>query len=133
MKRIPLYQGRDWLTYRWAVAEAYDALDRFHDLCISQEWLDTTGLEDIENAILPLLHDFVYDLATMMAMACADTLPATKYSCDLQHGWHNVEIQWWLKLLSKHITNLPEQSPPNFESITLVLVELKRLVGALDT
>lgn len=129
----PLFQGRNWFTYRWSIAEAFDALDRFHDLCLSQEWLETSGMEEIETTVLPILQDFTNDLTCMLAIACADTTQTSKYLCDIQHGWHYIEIQWWMKLLVKHISALPEQSPPNFESITLVIAELKRLVGAIDT
>ena len=29
-----MYQGSDWLTYRWPVAQAFDTLDRIRDLCL---------------------------------------------------------------------------------------------------
>jgi hypothetical protein len=32
-KAPEIYQGGDWLTYRWAVAQAFDTLDRIRDLC----------------------------------------------------------------------------------------------------
>ncbi|HEU0118753.1 MAG TPA: hypothetical protein VFR09_08990, partial [Alphaproteobacteria bacterium] len=28
-----VYQGNDWLTYRWSVAQAFDTLDRVRDVC----------------------------------------------------------------------------------------------------
>ncbi|HUY68332.1 MAG TPA: hypothetical protein VMV79_03420 [Alphaproteobacteria bacterium] len=33
-KPSDLYQGNDWLTYRWPVAQAFDTLDRIRDLCL---------------------------------------------------------------------------------------------------
>jgi hypothetical protein len=32
-KAMDVYQGNDWLTYRWSVAQAFDTLDRIYDLC----------------------------------------------------------------------------------------------------
>jgi hypothetical protein len=34
MKAPEVYQGSDWLTYRWAAAQAFDTLDRIRDLCL---------------------------------------------------------------------------------------------------
>ena len=33
-KPVEIYQGSDWLTYRWSVAQAFDSLDRIRDLCL---------------------------------------------------------------------------------------------------
>lgn len=33
-KPVEIYQGSDWLTYRWSVAQAFDTLDRVRDLCL---------------------------------------------------------------------------------------------------
>jgi hypothetical protein len=33
-KPAEMYQGSDWLTYRWPVAQAFDTLDRIRDLCL---------------------------------------------------------------------------------------------------
>src|ERR1700678_1982730 len=33
-KPVEMYQGSDWLTYRWPVAQAFDTLDRIRDLCL---------------------------------------------------------------------------------------------------
>jgi len=33
-KPSEIYQGSDWLTYRWTVAQAFDTLDRIRDLCL---------------------------------------------------------------------------------------------------
>src|ERR1700691_5921381 len=33
-KPVEIYQGSDWLTYRWTVAQAFDTLDRIRDLCL---------------------------------------------------------------------------------------------------
>src|ERR1700722_3504213 len=33
-KPVEIYQGSDWLTYRWSAAQAYDTLDRIRDLCL---------------------------------------------------------------------------------------------------
>jgi len=32
-KVLEVYQGNDWITYRWSVAQAFDTLDRLRDLC----------------------------------------------------------------------------------------------------
>lgn len=32
-KAIQLYQGNDWLTYRWSVAQVFDTLDRVREVC----------------------------------------------------------------------------------------------------
>lgn len=34
-KALEVYQGNDWLTYRWPVAQMFDSLDRIRDLCHS--------------------------------------------------------------------------------------------------
>jgi hypothetical protein len=34
-KALEVYQGNDWLTYRWPVAQMFDTLDRMRDLCHS--------------------------------------------------------------------------------------------------
>ncbi len=34
-KALEVYQGNDWLTYRWPVAQVFDTLDRIRDLCHS--------------------------------------------------------------------------------------------------
>jgi hypothetical protein len=33
LKAPEVYQGGDWLTYRWSVAHAFDTLDRIRELC----------------------------------------------------------------------------------------------------
>ncbi|MGE3624255.1 MAG: hypothetical protein AB7H77_10360 [Bdellovibrionales bacterium] len=33
-KPVEIYQGSDWLTYRWPVAQAFDTLDRIRELCL---------------------------------------------------------------------------------------------------
>lgn len=32
-KALEVYQGDDWLTYHWPVAQMFDTLDRVRDLC----------------------------------------------------------------------------------------------------
>ncbi len=34
LKALEVYQGNDWLTYRWPVAQVFDTLDRVRDLCL---------------------------------------------------------------------------------------------------
>ena len=33
-KPVEIYQGSDWPTYRWSVAQAFDTLDRIRDPCL---------------------------------------------------------------------------------------------------
>lgn len=132
-KQTHLYQGRDWLTYRWTIAEAFDAVDRMHDLCISQEWADAEVLADIDSSILSLLVDFSGDLYGYVLTACADTIPASALFGSVQLRLQHAEILWWLSLLADQVFAMTEDQPPHLEEIVLTLGEIKRLLGTIDT
>ncbi len=133
LQQIPLYQGRDWLTYRWTVADVFDALDRMHDLCVGHDWTAEETTAGKESSLLPALLDFACDLACSVATACADTIPANAFWGNLKHRWLCFEIRLWTRILADQIASLIAQEQPNFEETTLIIAEIKGKLSAIDT
>lgn len=82
LKALSVFQGEDWMTYRWSVAGAHDALDSMLSLSRPDEGMDlsllrpqnpvhvpltATGLERIIAELLSLCDDFQGAMDMVMA------------------------------------------------------------------
>lgn len=132
LKHLPLYQGRDWRTFRWLIAEILEALDRMHDLCVAQD-LPQEQMAVADQPLLLILYDCAIDIAASITTACAETIQQNTRMGTLQQRWLFVELQFWADMLIEQIAGLENNRPPNFEETTLIIAEIKRRLGAIDT
>ncbi|MDD3288950.1 MAG: hypothetical protein PHX43_08130, partial [Alphaproteobacteria bacterium] len=75
IKPQAMYQGNDWFTHRWLVAQAFDTLDRMRDICSLPSEAEIANLTQARLDLLTVIADLCDDLAGEIAIAEADLLP----------------------------------------------------------
>lgn len=143
-KASQLYQGADWLTYRWSVAQAFDTLDRLHDLCIcrardqftdlSQLRVDQSHDTDIhleDSDVLAGMSDLCDDLMSELAFAEADMQPIIRSNFNLH--WATFEMGVYLCEIRK-ITSLHNHEKPqnSFDELLALIMRIKENLKRLD-
>lgn len=141
-KPTEIYQGSDWLTYRWTVAQAFDTLDRIRDLCLqmpvnaggalpaSQPRFDIPE-EDIAD-MFGYVVELCDDLAGELDCAHADLAPLLQ---NLPQAWTAFEMRLHLRnmraaALKEAASAAPLQSPP--DPILLYAGRIKTLLKQID-
>ena len=125
-KPVEIYQGSDWLTYRWTVAQAFDTLDRIRDLClqmpVSAGMAPPVGQPRFEIPDEEVADIFGYavelcdDLAGELDTVHADLAPQIK--CSLPQSWTAFEMRLHLKdmraaALKEAASSAPLHAPPD--------------------
>jgi hypothetical protein len=118
-KPSEIYQGSDWLTYRWTAAQAFDTLDRIRDLCLQMPVsvaipgreaprfeAPADEIADMFGYIVELCDDLAGELDTFHA----DLGPAL-YAA-MGHAWVAFEMRLHLKDLRTRALKEAETAPP---------------------
>lgn len=131
-KPAPLYQGRDWVTSRLTMAEAFDTLERIHDLCLGidlqkpDEKVETFG-------ILRAVHGLTESLTAQCAVAVADTIAPAAATGSFEQLWNGFEVEWLLRdMKAKAIDLYSEESFKPYGTLALLANRLKSALKKMD-
>lgn len=80
-----LYQGHDWSSSRWTVAEAYELLDRLSDLCLAPAWRESAVEAEQKEALRNLLSDLLDEGRLYLMNVFADTIAPQQRTPLPQH------------------------------------------------
>lgn len=145
-KAPDFFQGQDWLTHRWPVAQAFDTLDRMRDLCgesVSPKLYTLAGNApryesrydlpegeriDILGGIMELCDDLSCDLDAVYA----DLIMHLQK--DANHRWMSLEMRFYLtemrRLVLEHC-QAPRPGQQKAEAEDEILGTLMELVEAI--
>lgn len=129
-----LFQGRDWTTARFSVAEAFDTLDRLNDLCVCKSVPDDDEGEETEAvAFYRALFGLVEGLTAQLKLVAADTIPSAAPAGPFEQAWAAVEIDRALQDLKNKLHALASGQPSNSaDSALFVIFRLKTGLKKLD-
>lgn len=148
-----LYQGSDWLTYRWPVAQMFDTLDRIRDLCHSAARPGVTPkLMSAPNPLFDKVFDQTEeeapDLFLCIAELCDDLMAdldavlADLFSFlqnNAAHGWMGFEMRLHLRemrenALIRHmaLSQDTKSDANNVDEITALAARIRDLLRAID-
>lgn len=129
----PFYQGRDWVSSRWAIAETFDTLERIHDLCLCRDVSQSADTSEETFAILQAIHGLVETLSGQCANAMADVIPTKTPVGAFEQLWLCQEIGQELLEMKQSILELSiEDSGQAFSEIALLALSLKSAFKKLD-
>ena len=131
-KPIP-YQGRDWFTHRWTLAEAFDFLDRIHDLCLCRNWTGQNLETEDGQPLLPMILDLIVNLEASVHEATSDTIPSEELVPSAAHFWAIRELHWRIKELEQSVRALIGNKQPDLDLVIALLLEIKKALKGLDT
>jgi hypothetical protein len=125
------YQGSDWFTHRWTIAQAYETLDRIHDLCRCRAWdrVSAHSREAVEamkgiNALCDMLE-------AEMAIAEADLKLFAK--SNAAQGWAAIEARLHLCALRQQVTRQPSvELFLLFETVLALAARLRATLKQMD-
>jgi hypothetical protein len=143
-KPVEIYQGSDWLTYRWPVAQAFDTLDRIRDLCLQMPVtagrpgpdvgrlpyeIPDEDIADMFGYIVELCDDLTGELDTVTA----DLFPFLRGTTS--HLWISFEMRLHLRdlracALKEASAKTPSHAPP--DTITTLATRIKALLKQVD-
>jgi hypothetical protein len=151
-KAVDVYQGNDWITYRWSVAQVFDTLDQIRELCgVTPDGFSTTQLgapatgktttivtrqgDEPESHLeaLSLLLSLCDDLASETHTVLADLAYQMRPSPALQ--WKGFEMQLHLAMIRQHC--LPDEdatgvSKSAIDSILALSLRIRDLLKQID-
>lgn len=128
-----MYQGRDWASYRWTVAEAFDTLDRMHDLSLCQGWTDEPDLAETAMAFIPDLMGLYEELGCQLKIVFADILGEASQPQTLPQHWAMMEAQALHAELGEKITGLWEnEATQSFSSLVVLTSLIKAQLKKMD-
>lgn len=128
----PLYQGRDWVTARLAMAEAFDTLERIHDLCLGLDLHQSAGGAETFD-VLRAVHGLTESLTNQCATAVADTIAPSQPIGAFGQLWNGFEIEWLLRDMKAKVLDLSsEDSFKPFGALALVANHLKAALKKMD-
>lgn len=132
-KALEVYQGNDWLTYRWPVAQMFDTLDRIRDLCHSTSTLSTLPhLPAMPMQRYDMPEDERLDLFVCIVELCDDLsgeLDAVQADLfrhlqkDVAHRWMGFEMRLHLNEM-RQVALAEHQAPDPSDNITDVVLAL---------
>ena len=141
--KTEIYQGSDWLTYRWTIAQAFDTLDRIRDLCLQMPLIPSTSPpagqprfevpeEDIAD-LFGYIVELCDDLGGEMDTAHADLAPLLH--SNMAHSWSAVEMRIHLKelrarALKEASENTALVGPPDM--VLTLTAKIKTLLKQID-
>jgi hypothetical protein len=145
-KPIEMYQGSDWLTYRWPVAQAFDTLDRIRDLCLQMpvamaaphaaSGMDRPRFEIPDEEIADMFGYIVElcdDLAGELDTVHADLCPVMQG--NMAQSWSAFEMRLHLRdlrgaALKETASAAPSHRPP--DAILALAARIKTLLKQID-
>lgn len=147
-KAIQLYQGSDWLTYRWSVAQVFDTLDRIREVCshapvalgIPTGASATANMPRYELAEDELAADFYGclielcdDLVGEMDAVLADLFSAAHHT--ISQRWMGFELQIHLQACRQQAVQErqnPKPSPAVVDNIMALVMRMRDVLKHID-
>jgi hypothetical protein len=144
-KPVEMFQGSDWLTYRWSVAQACDTLDRIRDLCLqmpvaargSRAVAVPPGGFDIPDEEIADLFGYIAelcdDLGGELDAVHADLLPQLQK--NVAHRWMAFEMHQHLRHLRQNAVKQAESTAPSHappDEILALAARIKALLKQID-
>jgi hypothetical protein len=143
-KPADMYQGSDWLTYRWPVAMAFDTLDRIRDLCLQMPVsvpgplggvdqprfeIPDSDIADMFGYIVELCDDLAGELDTVAADLCP------QMQGNLVQLWVAFEMRLHLRdlrgaAIKESASPAPSHTPP--DAILVAAARIKTLLKQID-
>jgi hypothetical protein len=144
-KALEVYQGNDWLTYRWPVAQMFDTLDRVRDLCHSTthvgalSHLPATPMprfdmaEDERLDLFVCIIELCDDLSGELDAVQADLFPHLQK--DVAHRWMGFEMRLHLNemrqvALTEH--RAPDPTDNATDTILALASRIRDLLRSID-
>ncbi len=127
-----LYRGRDWVTSRLSIAEALDALDHIHDLCLyGQDQGPEARAERF--ALIGAVHGLAEKIIAQCSIAQADAIPATSSIGSSALLLSCFETNQSLKALKERLAELTEESSRELlGELSFLALDLKTRLRRLD-
>lgn len=130
VKALDIYQGDDWFTHRWSVAQAFDTLDRLQDLCSRQPWGQESAVPDAESMLCGI-GDLCDDLAAELAAVEADLQPFLRH--NLPQRWQAFELRLYMGELRRLLTgDAPMEKGHFLDQVSLYVCHIKESLKQLD-
>ncbi len=145
-KAPDVYQGNDWLTYRWPVAQAFDTLDRIRDLCRhapmiagSLPHLPGTSSpryempEEDEIEIFGIIAELCDDLSGELDAVQADLFPYLQN--DAAQRWMGFEMRLHLnemRAVARREHESPDPSDAAIDVLAALAARIRDLLRHLD-
>jgi len=129
----PFYQGRDWVSSRWTIAETFDTLERVHDLCLYRDTDEQPDSGEETFAILQAVHGLIESLSGQCAIAMADVIPTSSHTGNFESLWLCFEIEKTLDEIKKKILEISvDDTGSTFGSLAMMTQSIKTAFKKLD-
>jgi hypothetical protein len=129
LRALEIYQGGDWFTYRWSVAQAFDTLDRVNDMCLSHPWEHEHAPD--ADGIISGISDLCDDLAAELASVEADLQPFLQNSTALR--WQAFEMRLYLGEIRQLMSKAAQlEQSCLFDQLLLLTGHIKESLKQLD-
>jgi hypothetical protein len=144
-KTPEIYQGGEWMTYRWSVAQAFDTLDRLRELChisaahvvpnlhgatlFQTDDLADERMADLFAGVIDLCDDFAGELDTLLA----DLIPSRPN--DAVHRWTGFEMRLHLSAIRQQALTEHHASEPSgavLDTIAARVARMRDLLKQID-
>lgn len=126
-----IYQGGDWQTYRYSVAQVFDLLDQLRDVTgmaltggMPAPFIASTALQPAD-----MLHDLCSDLVGALDLALADL--AVQAQTHLPSRWSMVEMRALVGQLPQLVQN-GQEDLDNLPGIADRAERIRYLLQRLD-
>jgi len=131
VKALDIYQGSDWFTNRWVVAQAFDTLEQLQDLCLSRPWDQQVPASLDVSEILSEIADFCDDLIAELAAVEADLLPVLP--SFVSQRWLSFEMNQYVTQIQKKASQSLVSDPAQlFDEIIILIARIKDALKQLD-
>ncbi len=127
VEALKLYQGSDWTTHRWPVAQAFDTLERLQDLCLCRADVKEGLFAEDPAELLNDIKDLCDDLAADLTAVEAELFPVLQ--SRMAHWWLTFEMRHYLN----EIRQKAKQSSLSFSEVLFdgILARVKHIKNAL--
>ena len=146
-RAIPFYQGSDWLTYRWSVAQLFDTLDRMREICSHSAHKVSLSVgmqgtaypryeipeDEFVTVVLGYLIELCDDLSGELDAVLADLMPAIQTS--LVQRWMGFEMQLHLRAIRQQTLyeqDVHEPSVAVIDTIVALTTRMRDLLKKID-
>ena len=133
-KAMDVYQGDDWFTYRWAVAQVFDTLDRMREVC-GHAPMPVTEAVRVSGSKMPLYEpadeEMLEDMFGCIAGLCDDLSGELDAAlADLFWSTHHATQQRWMGFeIQLHLNSIRQQAYEARANADLRLAALDQIVA----
>ncbi|MFY9287730.1 MAG: hypothetical protein WAO98_04430 [Alphaproteobacteria bacterium] len=142
VKAVEVFQGNNWLTYRWSVAQVFDTLDRMRELCRHTP-ATMTLLPQAQGMNLPrfdlleadyseiynCLVDLCDDLSGELDAALADLHHHLQQ--DITHNWMSFEIRLHVAEMRETAVLEQQAMDPAGSAVDTIVALIERICDLL--